>query len=119
MSLSCEVINLGIAQPSYSPSHRVNKEAREVAITSPVSPHGEISVSYGSDEMSLTLKPYAEIKEAHRRVKAREGKKKLKKGVVFSTVTWICSRFRTHRFPLLSADGIPGEGQSNCSIPGN
>lgn len=72
-SLSCEVINLGIAQPSYSPLHRVNKEAREVAITSPVSPRGDISVSYGSDEMSLTLKPYAEIKETHMRVKAGEG----------------------------------------------
>lgn len=48
---------------------------REVAITFQASPHGEILVSYGSGEMSLTLKPYAEIKEAHRRVKAGEGKK--------------------------------------------
>ncbi|KAA8580535.1 hypothetical protein FQN60_013493, partial [Etheostoma spectabile] len=32
-------------------------------------------------------------------------------------VTWICSQFKTHRLPLLSADWIPGEGPSNCSIP--
>lgn len=44
-------------------------------------------MSYGSDEMSQTLKPYAEIKEARGMVKVeeREGKKKMR--VVFSTVT--------------------------------
>lgn len=74
-SLPCEVINLGIAQPSSSLLHKVNK-AKEVAITFLVPPHGEILVSYGYDEMSLTLKPYAEIKETHRRVKAGEEKNK-------------------------------------------
>lgn len=45
-------------------------------------------MSYGSDEMSQTLKPYAEIKEARGRVKVEEREeKKKKKRVVFSTVT--------------------------------
>ncbi|KAF0028525.1 hypothetical protein F2P81_019612 [Scophthalmus maximus] len=61
------------------PERSVNKGARgeeeeaeeeeEEAITLPVSPHGEKLVSYGSDEMSPALKPYAEINETHRRTK--------------------------------------------------
>lgn len=74
-----------------------------------MSPRGEISVSDGSGEKSLTLKPYAEIKEARRRVKA--GGEKM---CFFHSDLNIQPVQHTS-----AADGTSREGQSNCPIPGN